>query len=116
MKVKCKKLNGTHAKMYGCVISTNDEAVVLEFYENINAQWEGKSVSVGVPHKSKTASGEDVRVLDIIAYGKIASVEKHVIIIQSNRNSPLIAKKTLGNCVGNACELMITFLGDGGCT
>ena len=113
MKVKYKKITRTHAQTYGCVISTNDSAVAIEFCENITSSLEGKLVSVGVPTKRKTASGMVISVLDIIAYGKISSVEKHVIIINSNRNSPIIAKKTLGNCVGKACELMITMLNDG---
>ena len=114
MMFKCKTFENVSIKTYGCITVAADDSVTLKLYENVNTCCEGKHVSVGIPIKRETASGNTLNVLDIIAYGNISNVEQDVIKIQSNKNSSLIAKRTLSDCVGKVCELVITMLDNGG--
>lgn len=101
-----KKKDKTHRKMSGKILDFDDNTITIAL-DDASYYKKNNYIIIGIPVLRNTARGEVIPVSDIVACGDILEVDGNNVKIRSQFNGPIIARLTVKEKLGQACEMII---------
>lgn len=94
-------------QMVGYISSSSNCGVVIKLDKDLSAYKPGQRISVSIQRERKAASGEILKVPEVVAHGKITDISDGSVTIQSSPDNPIISKHALSDNRGKKSLMLV---------
>lgn len=101
------KRRKTSRKVKGTISSPSDQNVVVKINGGVAPYRKGQHLVVSIPQKRKTASGEMLKISEVVAHGRITDISQNTVTIDSKLSSPIISRSALNANLGKERLLIV---------